>query len=85
MHIAFKQEETRNITVSYLTLDCRQSQTVKNTGMHFCPFEIAETTLNKEKAMFNMTYDAVMLPLICGTNSCGSGLYTLVYSDWHVL
>ena len=85
VHIAFRQKETRHVTVSYLTLKSEQARTVQNTGTHFCPFEIAETTLNKEKAQLNVTDYAIMLPLTCGTSSCDSGLYTLVYSDWHVL
>ena len=85
VHIAFRQKETQCITVSYLTLKSKQAPIVQNTGTHFCPFEIAETKLNKEKAKLNMTDYAVMLPLTCGTSSCDSGLYILVYSDWHVL
>ena len=85
VHIAFKEEETRNTTVSYLTLECKQSQTAKNTGMHFCRFEVAARTLNKDKATLNTTDYGLMLPLTLGTSSCDSGLYTLVYSDWHVL
>lgn len=85
VHIAFKEKETRDVTVSYLTLKSKLVRIVRNTGTHFCPFEIAETTLNKEKAKLNVTDYAVILPLICGTSSHDSGLYTLVYSDWHVL
>ena len=85
VHVAFRQQETNRLTVSYLSLKCNLSRTVQNTGTHFCRFEVAATTLNKDKATLNTTDYAIMLPLTCGTSPCDSGLYTLVYSDWHVL
>ena len=85
VHIAFKQKETRCISVSYLTLECKKSPIVRDTGTHFCPFEMTGTKLNKQRADMNVTDYSIMMPLACGKNSFTSCLYTLIYSDWQVL
>ena len=36
VHIAFKEKETRDVTVSYLTLKSKLVRIVQNTGTHFC-------------------------------------------------
>ena len=38
VHVAFTEEEERNITVSYLTLTYDSSETTQDAGVHFCAF-----------------------------------------------
>ena len=95
VHVAYKDQEKRDTTVSYLTFSYDISKVTNDTGIDFCPFTIeqeknsvhaAASRVDKVKLQKNIVSYALMLPY---KTKNGAGVsfqtYTLIYSDWEVL
>jgi len=95
VHVAYKDQEKRDKTVSYLTFGYDISKVTNDTGIEFCPFTIkqeknsvhaAVSRVEKDELRKDIASYALMLPYKT-KNGAGDSFqkYTLIYSDWEVL
>ena len=95
VRVAFKDQELRDATVSYLTFRYDISTVTVDTGIDFCPFKIqpdtntmraAASRVKKDELRNDIASYALMLPYKTQSPSGDSfQKYTLIYSDWEVL
>jgi hypothetical protein len=87
-HDRVYQDEESEDDLFYVTLTCKPSTMhIKETGVHFCRFEMDGVVHSAKKEEVNISNYALMLPYIQKERQ---GIpfqmqYTLIYSDWEVL